>query len=99
MRVEDIARHPSLPFRRLETVRGLVVDQLQRRQLMNGEQDFTESIPLAGDAPVREPAVGALAIQAYFVRADWLSQPANPVAFAPYLRQAPLLGVGVKAVL
>lgn len=26
MRVEDIARHPSLPFRRLETIRGLVVD-------------------------------------------------------------------------
>jgi len=26
MRVEDIARHPSLPFRRLDTIRGLVVD-------------------------------------------------------------------------
>lgn len=26
MRVEDIARHPSLPFRRLETIRGLAVD-------------------------------------------------------------------------
>lgn len=26
MRVEDIARHPSLPFRRLDTVRGLAVD-------------------------------------------------------------------------
>ena len=81
--------------------RGLVVDQLKRRQppLMNGEQDFVESIPLPGEAPVREPAAGALDIQAYFDRAEWLSQPANPVAFAPYLKQAPLLGVGVKAVL
>ena len=26
MWVEDIARHPSLPFRRLDTIRGLVVD-------------------------------------------------------------------------
>ena len=26
MRVEDIARHPSLPFRRLDTIRGLAVD-------------------------------------------------------------------------
>jgi D-alanyl-D-alanine dipeptidase len=26
MRVEDIARHPSLPFRRLETIRGLRID-------------------------------------------------------------------------
>jgi dienelactone hydrolase len=81
--------------------RGLVVDQLKRRvpPLMNGEPDFTESIPLAGEAPVREPAAGALDIQAYFDRAEWLSQPANPVAFAPYLRQAPLLGVGAKPVL
>ncbi len=59
---------------------------------MNGEQDFAESIPLPGEAPVREPAAGALDIQAYFDRAEWLSQPANPVAFAPYLRQAPLPG-------
>ena len=66
---------------------------------MNGEQDFTESIPLPGEAPVREPAAGALDIQEFFDRAEWLSQPANPVAFAPYLKQAPLPGVGVKAVL
>jgi len=81
--------------------RGLVVDQLRRRQppLMNGEQDFVESIPLPGEAPVREPAAGALEIQAYFDRAEWLSHPANPVAFAPYLKLAPLPGVPVKAVL
>ena len=87
--------------RQAPAFRGLVVDQLKRRQppLMNGEQDFVESIPLPGEAPVREPAAGALDIQAYFDRAEWLSQPANPVAFAPYLKQAPLLGVGVKAVL
>jgi hypothetical protein len=66
---------------------------------MNGDQDFAEAIPLPGEAPVREPAAGALEIQAYLDRAEWLSQPANPVAFAPYLKEAPLPGVSVKAVL
>ena len=100
--VLNVAGGPIVEIARQSPVfRGLVVDQLKRRQppLMNGEQDFTESIPLPGDAPVREPAAGALDIQAYFDRAEWLSQSANPVAFAPYLKQAPLLGVGVKAVL
>jgi hypothetical protein len=100
--VLNVAGGPIVEIARQSPVfRGLVVDQLKRRQppLMNGEQDFTESIPLPGAAPVREPAAGALDIQAYFDRAEWLGQPANPVAFAPYLKQAPLLGVGVKAVL
>jgi hypothetical protein len=100
--VLNVAGGPIVEIARQSPVfRGLVVDQLKRRQppLMNGEQDFTESIPLPGEAPVREPAAGALDIQAYFDRAEWLSQPANPVGFAPYLKQAPLLGVGVKAVL
>ena len=100
--VLNVAGGPIVEIARQSPVfRPLVVDQLKRRQppLMNGEQDFTESIPLPGEAPVREPAAGALDIQAYFDRAEWLSQPANPVAFAPYLRQAPLLGVGAKAVL
>jgi hypothetical protein len=81
--------------------RGLVMDQLRRRQpaLMNGESDFAESIPLPGEAPMRAPAAGALAIQTYFERAEWLTQAANPVAFAPYVKQAPLPGVGPKAVL
>jgi hypothetical protein len=98
----NVAGGPIVEIARQSPVfRGLVVDQLRRRQppLMNGEQDFAESIPLPGEAPMREPAAGALDIQAYFDRAEWLSQPANPVAFAPYLRQAPLLGVGAKAVL
>lgn len=100
--VLNVAGGPIVEIaRQAPTFRGLVVDQLKRRQppLMNGEQDFTESIPPPGEAPVREPAAGALDIQAYFDRAEWLGQAANPVAFAPYLRQAPLLGVGIRTVL
>jgi hypothetical protein len=100
--VLNVAGGPIVEIaRQSPSFRGLVVEQLRRRRppLMNGEQDFTESIPLPGEAPVREPAAGALDIQAYLDRAEWLGQSANPVAFAPYLRRAPLLGVGPKAVL
>jgi hypothetical protein len=81
--------------------RSRVIEQLKQRQppLLNGESDFTESIPLPGEPPEQKPAMGALAIQAYFDRAEWLTQAANPVAFAPYVKQMPLAGVGPKAVL
>jgi hypothetical protein len=87
--------------RQSPSFRGVVVEQLKQRRpvLLNGETDFTESIPLPGEAPVRAPAAGALAIQAFLDRAEWLSQSGDPVAFAPYVRQAPLAGVGPKAVL
>ena len=100
--VLNVAGGPIVEIARQSPVfRGLVADQLRRRQppLMNGEQDFAEAIPLPGEAPGREPVAGALDIQAFLDRAEWLSQPANPVAFAPYLKQAPLPGVSVKAVL
>jgi len=82
--------------------RPLAVNQLKTRKpplLPADVKDFVESIPLPGDAPMLKPAPGALDIQAYFERVEWISQSANPVAFAPYLRQAPLPGVGPKAVL
>jgi len=66
---------------------------------MNGEKDFTESLPLWGDPPVTAPAPGALAIQAYFDRAEWLQQSADPSAFAPYLREASLLPSGPRPIL
>ena len=93
--VLNVAGGPIVEIARQSPVfRGVVVDQLKRRQppLMNGDQDFAEAIPLPGEAPVLEPAAGALDIQAYLYRAEWLSQPANPVAFAPYLKEAPLPG-------
>jgi dienelactone hydrolase len=63
---------------------------LRNPSLMNGEKDFTESIPLPGEPPVKQPAPGALEIQEFFDRVEWLNQSANPVAFAPYLVQAPM---------
>ena len=92
--IVEIARQAA-PFR------PLVIEQLKRRRpsLLNGESDFVESIPLYGQPPVRVPARGALDIQALFDRAEWLSQPANPVAFAPYLHAVPLSGMQPRPVL
>lgn len=100
--VLNVAGGPLVEIaRQSRSFRELVAEQLGRRRppLLNGESDFTESIPGPGEAPERSPAPGALAIQAYFARTEWLTQSANPVAFAPYLRQAPLPAVGPKAVL
>lgn len=93
--IVEIARQSPI-FRRL------AVEQLQMRRpplLPTEAKDFVESIPLPGEAPVLKPTPAALDIQAYFERMEWVSQSSNPVAYAPYLRQAPLPGVGPKAVL
>lgn len=59
--------------------------------LLNGGDygGFTESMPLAGDPVVREPAPGALAIQDYLARSTWLARPGSPETFVPLLRATP----------
>ncbi len=91
--IVEIARQAA-PFR------PLVAAALRSRTpaLMNGSKDFYEFIPLFGEPPVRSPLPGALEIQAYFDRVEWLSQSADPVAFAPYLRHVPLPGRQPKSV-
>jgi dienelactone hydrolase len=87
--------------RQAEMFRPLAILQMRARRpsLMNGEKDFTESLPLWGEPPVAVPSPGALAIQAYFARAEWLQESADPSAFAPYLREAPLMLAGPRPVL
>jgi len=87
--------------RQAPVFRPLLVDQLRRRRpsLMNGEADFTESLPLFGDPPVTVSAPGSLAIQTFLDRAEWLQQSADPSAFAPYLKTAPLTAAGPRPVL
>ena len=81
--------------------RHLAADQMRRRQppLLAGERDFEESIPLPGEPPEEHPAPGALDIQAYFDRAEWLGQGSSPVAVAPYLQLAPLIGMAPRPLL
>jgi hypothetical protein len=50
-------------------------------------------------SPVTNTVAGAMAIQQLFERIEWVSQTANPVAYAPHLRKDPLPGVPVRPVL
>lgn len=42
---------------------------------------------------------GSMAIQKFFDNWEWVSQPGNPVAYAPHLRKDPLPGVPAKSVI
>ena len=50
-------------------------------------------------SPVINTVAGAMEIQKVFEWREWVSQTANPVAFAPHLRKDPLPGVPVRPVL
>src|SRR5262249_14636120 len=50
-------------------------------------------------SPVINTVSGAMAIQEYVERAEWIFQSGNSVAYAPYLRKAPLPGVPAKSVI
>jgi hypothetical protein len=50
-------------------------------------------------SPMTSTVPGAHAIRQYLDRAEWAMQPANPVAYAAYLRQAPLAGMAAKSVI
>ena len=50
-------------------------------------------------SPVVNTVAGAMEIQKVFEWREWVSQTANPVAFAPHLRKDPLPGVPVRPVL
>jgi hypothetical protein len=67
--------------------------------LLNAEPDFREDLPARGDGPVADPAAGALAVQAFLARAEWLGRRGDPVAVARHLREAPLPGLAPARVL
>lgn len=50
-------------------------------------------------SPVINTVSGAMEIQEVFEQTEWVSQTANPVAYAPHLRKEPLPGVPVRPML
>ncbi len=60
---------------------------------------FNENMPLRDQPPVINTVAGALDIQQVFEWSEWVMQAGNPVAYAPHLRKAPLLGVPPKQVI
>jgi Bacterial Ig-like domain len=81
--------------------RPLVRQALARRtpSLLNAGEDFREDLPLRGDPPVVGPSAGALTIQEYLARVEWLGRRGDPLAYARHLRVAPLAGQREKRVL
>lgn len=61
--------------------------------------EFVDNIPLRNQPVAVHSTPGAMEIQQLFDRMSWVSQPANPVAYAAYLRQSPLPGHPTKRVL
>ena len=61
--------------------------------LLNLAGDFREDLPLRSDGPVVAPVPGALAIQEYLARVEWLGRRGDPVAYARHLRRSPLPGL------
>jgi hypothetical protein len=64
---------------------------------ISGGTDFNENLPLRDQPPLINNVPGADAIQEQFDRREWVSQPGNPVAYAPYIRKEPLQGVPEKS--
>jgi dienelactone hydrolase len=64
-----------------------------------GPPFFNENIPLRDQPPVINDVTGALAIQEVFENAEWVSEPGDAAAYAPYVRKSPLPGVPAKSVL
>jgi hypothetical protein len=60
---------------------------------------FNENMPLRNQPPVINTVAGAMAIQEVFEHTEWVSQSANPVAYAGHLQRTPLPSVPTKPVI
>ncbi len=93
----NVAGGPIVDIARLSGFRPLLADTLRvsKPSLLNGgpgRDGFTESIPLPHDAPITEPAAGALNLQRYLADATWYGRPGGPETYAPLLRKDPRNG-------
>jgi hypothetical protein len=61
--------------------------------------DFIDNLPLRNQPIAVHSTSGSMEIQQLFDRMSWVSQSANSVAYAPYLRVSPLPGHPMKRVL
>jgi dienelactone hydrolase len=100
--VPNVAGGPGIDVSRLSPFnRPIVRTSLGARvpSLLNisGGTDFNENLPLRDQLPLINAVPGADAIQEQFDRREWVTQPANPVAYSPYIRKEPLEDVPEKS--
>lgn len=83
------------------TFRPLFLQAVLARNIANAPPPVVanENLPLRNQPPVVNLVAGAMALQEYSEHAEWASQVGNPVAYAPYLRKAPLGTNAAKSVI
>jgi hypothetical protein len=64
-----------------------------------GGPRFNENKPLRNQPPLVNMVAGALAIQEYIDNYEWVGLAGDPLAYAPHLRKAPLVGMPPKSVI
>jgi hypothetical protein len=81
--------------------RGLLIQAAAARGLINAPAPvfIDENFPLRDQPAVANGVAGAMALQNYVEQSEWASQVGNPVAYAPYIRKAPLSGNAAKSVI
>jgi hypothetical protein len=60
---------------------------------------FNENMPLRNQPVVINNVPGAIAIQDFLDRTEWVSDLGNPVTYAPHIRKDPLRGLDAKPVI
>lgn len=95
---------PFIDVGRLGTFRSIVGFGLSLRTplLLNAPPlapplwGFEDNMPLRNQPPLTNEVAGAIDLQNYFDRVEWVSQSSNPVSFARHVRKDPLPGVHAK---
>lgn len=64
-----------------------------------GAPFFNENLPARNVPPVVNNVDGALALQDWFERVEWLSNTGAAGAFAPYVRMTPIAGISARPLL
>lgn len=64
-----------------------------------GPSGFTDNIPLRNQPPVTNTVPGTFAVQTFIDEGNWLQQAGDPVAWAAFVRKAPLPGDPAKNVI
>jgi hypothetical protein len=64
-----------------------------------GGLNFNDNMPLRNQPPVINAVTGAIDIQKLEDEVNWLAQSGDPVAWAPFIRKSPLLGLTAKNII
>lgn len=105
--VTNVAGGSIIEIARLGSFRPLVGQGLALRTpaLLNAPPfappawGFNENMPLRDLPTVVNTVAGAIDIQNFFDRSEWVSQSGNPVAYAAHIRKDPLPGADPKPVI